>query len=256
MDQHWRSLYGKQTTKTIMGDDGNATEASLTTVGFRGLCFKCKKPGHRAVQCPEKKTGEKGAKSGSKNKNDKRKACNHCGKTGHEEANCWNKPENANKKPKWYKPGKDKGEQASAAIETGDNNIEIICMAIANKIEFPKNSELLSDPCVWIADTAATKHVTRHEEGKQNIRKQAVSVTMGNNIVEKATQVCDLCGIKCDSFGQAEFDLKLSDVALVPTAAFNLFSITMMRFRQVGSRKTLSLFVDCHRSVRCLDLLV
>ncbi|KAL7555591.1 hypothetical protein ACA910_003221 [Epithemia clementina (nom. ined.)] len=131
------------------------------------------------------------------------------------------------------------GEQVSAAIQKGDNDVEIICMAIANKLEFPKNSELLSDPCIWIADTAATKHITRHEEGKQNIRKQAVSVTMGNNIVEKATQDCNLRGIKCDSSSQAEFDLKLSHVALVPTAAFNLFSITKLQLQgwQLGGNK-------------------
>ncbi|KAL7560675.1 hypothetical protein ACA910_001357 [Epithemia clementina (nom. ined.)] len=148
-----------------MGENGTSTDVSLAGVAFRGTCFNCKKPGHKATDCPEKKSGGNNKSADAKSKGNgggggKRKTCNHCGKTGHEEASCWNKPENASKKPKWYKPGKGKSEQASAAVSTGsDDDVEIICMAV-EKIQFPKTSELLSDPCVWIADTAATKHVT------------------------------------------------------------------------------------------------
>ncbi|KAL7563781.1 hypothetical protein ACA910_020465 [Epithemia clementina (nom. ined.)] len=104
-------------------------------------------------------------------------------------------------------------------------------MAVSKPSQFPKALELLYDPCMWIADTAATKHVTQFEQGKKNVRKQMVNVTMGNNLVEKATQVCDLPGTKCDKAGQAEFDLMLSDVDLVPTAAFNLFSVTKLQLQ-------------------------
>ncbi|KAL7577787.1 hypothetical protein ACA910_010543 [Epithemia clementina (nom. ined.)] len=237
MDQHWRCVYGKQNTKTIMGEEGTATEVSLAGVAFHGTCYNCKKPGHKTKDCPNKKAG---GKSGAKTNNGKCKTCNHCGKPGHNEVDCWNKPENANKKLKWYKPGKAKGEQASAAISTSDiNDVEIICMAIGEPMQFPKTTELLYDPCVWIADTAATKHVTRFKQGKQNVRKQAVNVTMGNNLVEKALQVCDLHGTKCNKSGQAEFEIKLRDVALVPTAAFNLFSVAKLQLQgwQLGGDK-------------------
>ncbi|KAL7560674.1 hypothetical protein ACA910_001356 [Epithemia clementina (nom. ined.)] len=62
---------------------------------------------------------------------------------------------------------------------------------------------------------------------------------MGNNIVKKATQVCDLQGKKCDNTGQAEFNLTLKDVALIPTAAFNLFSVTKLQLQgwKLGGNK-------------------
>ena len=95
MDQQWRSLYGQRKTKTITGNDGNDTEVALAA--FAGKCHNCHQVGHRAADCPHKKNT-------NKNNKNKRKRCSHCGKMGHVEANCWNRPENSNKHPKWYKP--------------------------------------------------------------------------------------------------------------------------------------------------------
>jgi hypothetical protein len=50
------------------------------------------------------------------------------------------------------------------------------CRSTGSKIEyllctltFPNGSKLLLDPNVWIADTAASVHMTAHQEGLINI---------------------------------------------------------------------------------------
>ena len=76
----------------------------------------------------------------NKNNKNKRKRCSHCGKLGHVEANCWNRPENSNKRPKWYKPPRvDGNEQSNAAIDDGDIDPvgELLCMAVEKKMSFP-----------------------------------------------------------------------------------------------------------------------
>ena len=106
MDQQWRSMYGKHTTKDLQGDDGH--EIALGAINtFQGKCQNCVKP--------KKTTGK-----GFKDKTNKRKRCNHCGKTGHTENNCWNKPKNASKRPKWYKPPQGTQDQAFAAMSCGN----------------------------------------------------------------------------------------------------------------------------------------
>ena len=165
MDQQWRSLYGQQKTKTITGNDGNDTEVALAA--FAGKCHNCHQVGHRAADCPHKKNTNKS------NKN-KCKCCSHCGKMGHVEANCWNRLENSNQCPKWYKPPRvDGNEQSNAAVDDGDIDPfrELLCMAIGKKMTYPSVAELLKDPCVWIGDTGATKHITPHTQGMKNMKQ-------------------------------------------------------------------------------------
>ena len=61
MDQQWRSLYGQRKTKTITGNDGNDTEVALAA--FAGKCHNCQQVGHRAADCPHKKTQTKTIKT-------------------------------------------------------------------------------------------------------------------------------------------------------------------------------------------------
>jgi hypothetical protein len=87
MNQFWRQ--GK-TPKTNDGND--AAEISLSAFG--GVCYNCKKKGHKANKCPDKEhKDEKGTRP--KGNGDKFNGkCNNCGKVGHKEANCWEKEEN------------------------------------------------------------------------------------------------------------------------------------------------------------------
>ena len=225
MDQQWRSLYGQHNTKLITGNDGNGTEVLLAA--FSGKCHNCHQVGHKAADCPHKRNTSKG------NKN-KCKCCSHCGKMGHVEANCWNQPENSNKCPKWYKPPCINGnEQSNVAVDDGDIDQvgDLLCMAIKKKLAFPSITELLKDPCVWIGDTATTKYITPHIQGMQNMKqdKSGTGITMGNDTVAKGTHTSNLPGICCDHQGNQLDNIVLTNVSVVPSSAFNLFSITKMQ---------------------------
>ena len=50
-------------------------------------CHLCKKPGHFARDCPEKRRG--GPSQGGKGNPDRDVICNHCKKKGHKQKNCW-----------------------------------------------------------------------------------------------------------------------------------------------------------------------
>ena len=194
MDQQW---YGQRKMKLITGVDGNDTEVALAA--FAGKCHNCHQVGHRVADCPHKRN------MGKSNKN-KRKWCSHCGKMGHIEANCWNRPENSSKHLKWYKPPRiDSNEQSSVAVDDGEIDPigELLCMDVEKNLTFPHVARLLKDPCVWIGDTGTTKHITPHIQGMQNMKqnKSGTVITMGNDAVVKGTHTGDLPGVNCDHQG-------------------------------------------------------
>jgi hypothetical protein len=70
---------------------------------FGGLCFGCKKKGHKAHECPTKKStlmtsGGNANVSGRKVGKFHGK-CNSCGKLGHKSTDCWSLAENKHKRP-------------------------------------------------------------------------------------------------------------------------------------------------------------
>lgn len=89
----------------VGGSDGKSgdrreKEVQLASAGdFKGVCGFCnKKAGHRRKDCPERKKKQAETK------------CNHCGKKGHVEENCWKK--HPDKTPQW---AKDKAKETSGA---------------------------------------------------------------------------------------------------------------------------------------------
>ena len=98
---------------------------------------------------------------------------------------------------------------------------------------FPSVTELLKDPCVWIGNTGATKHITPYTQGMKNIKqdKSGTGITMGNDTVAKGTHTGDLPGIRCDHQGNQLDNVVLTNVSVVPSSAFNLFSITKMQLQ-------------------------
>ena len=101
------------------------------------------------------------------------------------------------------------------------------------KMTFPCVAELLKDPCVWIGDTGATKHITPYTQGMKNIKqdKSGTGITMGNDTIAKGTHTGDLPGIRCDHQGNQLDNVVLTNVSVVPSSAFNLFSITKMQLQ-------------------------
>jgi hypothetical protein len=68
----------------------------LVLNAFTNICFRCKKKGHKAYECPEKK-GRKTAPFGLGTTG--KMMCNHCGKTGYKYVDCWQHEENKHKHP-------------------------------------------------------------------------------------------------------------------------------------------------------------
>jgi len=78
-------------------DDEDTKETALTTPGagwakFKGRCYRCDKAGHRAHECPEKKSKESNKHGNEKESENPAKfegTCNGCGKYGHRQSECW-----------------------------------------------------------------------------------------------------------------------------------------------------------------------
>ena len=88
--------------------------------------------------------------------------------------------------------------------------------------------QLLLQPTIWISNTAAIKDMTPHAlrmVGEQK-PKEMVSVVIGNKQVKKSVAIGDIPGIVCNNHGNQKFPVKMSNIALVPDCAFNLFSIS------------------------------
>jgi hypothetical protein len=164
MTRQWRQERSSQ-HKDDDSDDEEGGEVSLSA--FQGTCFRCKKKGHRADNCPKKNKG--GAPNGNNNQKGKNKfggKCFNCGKEGHRSVDCWEKDENKNKRPKGYKTQSEKG---SAAVD-GSDIVEFI-LPSADVMAFPEVQELLDDPNIWIGDSGATVHMTPHHQGLVNTRE-------------------------------------------------------------------------------------
>ena len=83
------------------GSDDEANGGELIGNAFSGECYICGKRGHRAAQCPEKKTGNGHVrKTFRKGKGGFNGTCHNCGKRGHKAHQCWKLKENAHKRPK------------------------------------------------------------------------------------------------------------------------------------------------------------
>jgi hypothetical protein len=140
MNQHWWQISGGTET------DSKGSEVGLTGMdGKEIICFKCGGKNHtKASNFPE--NGKGGAKK------DKRK-CYRCDKIGHISPNCWEDDKNASKRPANWKSASETSETAASAMESGNRVKYLLC-----GICFENDAELLNDPNVWVADTAATVH--------------------------------------------------------------------------------------------------
>ena len=102
MHPQWR-IQGKSTDRN---DDSEANETASSNVSnFKGKCYKCGKDGHRAAQCESTSSGGGGNNNNNSGGGRGRfnGKCNNCGKIGHKYVDCWQKKENSDKRPKYYK---------------------------------------------------------------------------------------------------------------------------------------------------------
>jgi hypothetical protein len=69
---------------------------------------------------------------------------------------------------------------------------------------FPLDQQILSDPNVWITDSAATIHTTPHSVGMSDGQEATAprdSITVGNGAKEQASQISSIKGAVCDKYG-------------------------------------------------------
>ena len=99
---------------------------------------------------------------------------------------------------------------------------------MSTKSMFPDSYDLLQMPEIWIGDMAATTDMTPHHMGMTEVAnpQEDIHVVMGSKQVEKLTAVGCISSIVCDNQGNQKFNVKITDVALVPDCAFNLFSLS------------------------------
>ena len=175
-------------------------ETVLQAGEFKGKCFKCGQVGHKAndPKCPmynkNKKTKFKGK-------------CNLCGMKGHKEADCYEKDENASKRPKNWTS---KLDRANATT----NREELLLMAKDEQQRkgFNTSIDLLKDPNCFIYDTGATCDTTFSDIGMSEWKdNEETSITYGNGRSEKAKEG-ELTGITCNKYGQELSRVKMKGV--------------------------------------------
>ena len=99
---------------------------------------------------------------------------------------------------------------------------------------------VLNDDDIWIADTAATVHMTPHRERLESIRNiTAKTITMGNGTTEEVTESGDLFG-EIKSKGKT-IPIRIQDVTIMPNGTFNLFSVSQALWEMEGNKNEITL---------------
>ena len=113
--------------------------------------------------------------------------------------------------------------------EECDDYVEIAAVA-SQRIQFPTNHDILRSPNIFIGDTAATVHIVKYPIGMTKLEPAEgnAGVRMGNNAVEQPKDVGQLAGMVCNKFGNQLNRVTIHDVAVIPSAGYNLFSISKM----------------------------
>jgi hypothetical protein len=191
MGQHYRKLT-KQKSKQ------NKEETEVLLAGFQGACFACVKKGHRANKCPVREMKEiKNEKRVSKN-------CINFGKRGHLAKDCWFKNSNKSKRPAEFKSA---DETAAFGAATKERNLEEYLLGTID-------SSQMNNPDIWIADTAATVHMTSYANGLENVRNiKPEMITMGNGSTETVNKVADVTGVIKNNGAKAR--IHITDVTVL-----------------------------------------
>jgi hypothetical protein len=89
---------------------------------------------------------------------------------------------------------------------------------------------MLCDAKRWITDTSTTVHITSHDNGMKGATNgDTDSTTMGNGNSERMTTYVNVAGTICDNQESEVKKAVLSEVAPVPTAHDNLFSLSRIK---------------------------
>ena len=126
---------------------------------------------------------------------------------------CWFKESNKSRRPKDFRHNR----EAAALVIDEEVKEEYLLGTI--------DADLINSPDIWIADTAATVHMTPYRTGLENIKKtKAEAITMGNGSTETVTEVADVTGeLECKG---KLIQIRIKDVTILKNGSFNLFSVS------------------------------
>jgi hypothetical protein len=199
-----------QLRRTLYRDDtetGEGEEIGLASTDSHVTCYRCKKRGHKAYQCPDKPKGGGHTNNNTNNKSKRKKftgKCNRCGKQGHRQEDCWEDDRNANKRSKNYRKSSGPSEVDNVEVVLSglyrDQDQDVAAMIEHQTMEFPQEFDMLFDPNVWIADTGASADSTPYLVGATKIRfaVEGDGAVVCNGQKSKTNQEIDLSGWKCD----------------------------------------------------------
>jgi cation transport regulator ChaB len=141
----------------------------------------------------------------------------------------WELPHNAgNRPPNWKTKINNETANMSQDMDT-DQRVELLLSNVDRNTQFfPEYKDMLKNPNIWIGDTAATVHMTSHEDGMVDIKNMNGSITVGNGQTMMTTKTGN---IKCEIPNKRDNTTKtglLTDVCLTKSSPFNLFSLTKM----------------------------
>ncbi len=109
----------------------------------------------------------------------------------------------------------------------------------------PTGFHILESQDIWIANTGATSHVTKHARGgKKHHQKSVKTRGFAGETIEPACEM-DIPVTYCDKGGTEKFDVVLGDVQTNEKFNFNLFSVTKMLlkgYKLKGIRYSLTLW--------------
>jgi hypothetical protein len=122
-----------------------------------------------------------------------------------------------------------------------DLDFGVVQASIAGKLKQNHSRDLLESEDIWIADTGATSHVTKHLKGGVNHR---ITTRGARGVAAEASYETDMPAIHCDATGQQCFLVRLNNVQVSDQFNFNLFSMTRVMlegFELVGNAEKLTL---------------
>ena len=95
-------------------------------------------------------------------------------------------------------------------------------------VDVPKNDNQMDNPNIWIADSAATTHITANKNGAEPILSSdsGTAIRMGNGAQEEVEKLPNIPGFVCDKRGNEQFCATLGDVVICPNVKYNLFSVS------------------------------
>jgi hypothetical protein len=119
-------------------------------------------------------------------------------------------------------------DNAFVQIELGLEEEDVENEDEPNDISQIRPTRALSSPNMWIGDTGATQHSTKHRQGGINSCPLTCRTRGIYGQAVKPDAEVDIPGISCDKNGDEQFAVKLQSVNVIPESHYNLISITQL----------------------------